>query len=125
MHFAPLPPPTQDEVERLLRGVRHRVLRLLEKRGAMPAQGPEDALQAYQAHSLQQRLRWTEVDVRPPPRKQPRCALLEGFSPHANTHLQANDRQGLERPGRYGARGALALARSRRETAAISGHPSR
>ncbi|HEX8821578.1 MAG TPA: transposase [Archangium sp.] len=111
VHFAPLPPPTQDEVERLLRVVRHRVLRLLEKRGAMPAQGPEDALQAYQAHSLQQRLRWTEVDVRPPPRKQPRCALLEGFSLHANTHLHANDRQGLERLCRYGARGALALAR--------------
>ncbi|WP_343211157.1 hypothetical protein [Archangium violaceum] len=68
VHFEPLPPPTQDEVERLLRVVRHRVLRLLEKRGAMPAQGHEDALRAYQAHSLQQRLRWTEVDVRPPPR---------------------------------------------------------
>ncbi len=27
---------------------------------------------------------------------QPRCALLEGFSLHANTHLPANDRQGLE-----------------------------
>ena len=111
VHFAPLPPPTQDEVERLLRVVHLRVLRLLEKRGVMPAQGPEDALQAYQAHSLQQRLRWTEVDVRPPPRKQPRCALLEGFSLHANTHLHANDRQGLERLCRYGARGALALER--------------
>ena len=72
--FEALPPPTQDEVERLLRGV----LRLLEKRGALPAQGPEDALQAYQAHSLQQRLRWTEVDVRPPLSKQPRCAFMEG-----------------------------------------------
>jgi hypothetical protein len=93
-----LPPPTQGEVERLLRMVHHRVLRLLEKRGALPAQGPEDARQAYQAHSLQQRLRWTEVDVRPPPpRRQPRCAFLEGFSLHANTHLHANDRQGLER----------------------------
>ncbi|HEY0096923.1 MAG TPA: transposase zinc-binding domain-containing protein, partial [Archangium sp.] len=95
--FEPLPPPTQAEVERLLRVVRHRVLRLLEKRGVLPAQGPEDAQQAYQAHSLQQRLRWTEMDVRPPPRKQPRCAFLEGFSLHANTHLHANDRQGLAR----------------------------
>ena len=86
VRFEELAPPTQGEVERLLRVVRHRVLRLLEKRGALPAQGPEDALQAYQAHSLQQRLRWTEVDVRPPPRKQPRCAFLEGFSLHANTH---------------------------------------
>ena len=34
-----------------------RVLRLLEKRGTLPAQGPEDAQQVYQAHSLQQRLR--------------------------------------------------------------------
>ncbi|WP_158623628.1 transposase [Corallococcus llansteffanensis] len=114
VRFEALPPPTQGEVERLLRVVRHRVLRLLEKRGALPAQGPEDALQAYQAHSLQQRLRWTEVDVRPPPNKQPRCALLEGFSLHANTHLHANDRQGLERRCRYGARGALALERPSR-----------
>ncbi|WP_222595369.1 transposase, partial [Corallococcus exiguus] len=105
----------------LLKVVRHRVLRLLEKRGALPAQGPEDALQAYQAHSLQQRLRWTEVDVRPPPNKQPRCALLEGFSLHANTHLHANDRQGLERRCRYGARGALALERlSRAEDGRIA-----
>ncbi|QRK11018.1 transposase [Archangium violaceum] len=111
VRIEPLPPPRKGEVERLLRGVSHRVLRLLEKRGALPAQGPEDALQTYQAHSLQQRLSWTEVEVRPPPRKQPRCALVEGFSLHANTHLHAKDRQGLERPGRYGARGALALER--------------
>ena len=111
VRFEPLPPPTQVEVEKLLKGVRHRVLRLLEKRGALPAQGPEDALQTYQAHCLQQRLRWTEVDVRLPPRKQPRCAFLEEFSLHANTHLHANDRQGLERLCRYGARGALALGR--------------
>ncbi|WPB82070.1 hypothetical protein KYC5002_23520 [Archangium violaceum] len=77
--------------------MRRRVLRLLEKRRSLPAQGPEDALRAYQAQSLQQRLLWTEVDVRPSPRKQPRCAFLEGFSLHANTHLHANDRQGLER----------------------------
>ncbi|WP_223752774.1 transposase [Myxococcus sp. RHSTA-1-4] len=121
VRFEALPPPTQGEVERLLRVVRHRVLRLLEKRGALPAQGPEDALQAYPAHSLQQRLRWTEVDVRPPPNKQPRCALLEGFSLHANTHLHANDRQGLERRCRYGARGALALERlSRAEDGRIA-----
>ncbi len=121
MRFEPLPPPTQGEVERLLKVVRHRVLRLLEKRGALPAQGPEDALQVYQAHALQRRLRWTEVDVRPPPRKQPRCAFLEGFSLHANTHLHANDRQGLERLCRYGARGALELERlSRAEDGRIA-----
>jgi hypothetical protein len=92
VRFEPLPPPTQGQVERLLRVVRHRVLRLREKRGALPAQGPEDALQVYQAHSLQQRLRWTEVDVRPPPSKQPRCAFMEGFSLHAQ-HALACQRQ--------------------------------
>jgi hypothetical protein len=47
--------------------------------------------------------------------------LLEGFSLHANTHLHANDRQGLEQLCRYGARGALALERlSRAEDGRIA-----
>jgi hypothetical protein len=109
--FVPLPPPTQEEVERLVAVVRHRVLRLLERRGVLPAEGPENALEALQAASLQQQVPWAKVEVRAPPRSSPRCAQLEGFSPHANTHLHANDRQGLERLCRYGARGALALER--------------
>ncbi|CAM4498663.1 hypothetical protein MYXA107069_20900 [Myxococcus xanthus] len=59
-------------------------------------------LRGHETLARQQRLRWTEVDVRPPPNKQARCALLEGFSLHANTLLHANDRQGLERRCRYG-----------------------
>ena len=121
VRFEALPPPTQSEIERLLRVVRQRVLRLLENRGALPAQGPEDAQQAYPAHSLQQRLRWLELDVLRPPSKQPRCSFLEGFSLPANTHLHANDRQGLERLCRDGARGALALERlSRAEDGRIA-----
>jgi hypothetical protein len=59
--------------------------------------------------------------VRLPRRKQPRCAFLEGFSLHANTHLHANDRQGVERRCLYGARGALALERlSRAEDGRIA-----
>jgi hypothetical protein len=34
-------------VEKLLEVVRHRILRLLEIRSALPAQGPEDARQEY------------------------------------------------------------------------------
>ncbi|MDC0714352.1 transposase [Stigmatella sp. ncwal1] len=61
------------------------------------------------------------MELRPPQRKQPRCAFLEGFSLHAHTHLHANDRQGLERRCRYGARGALALERlSRAEDGRIA-----
>ena len=67
--FVELPPPSQAEVERLLEVVRYRVLRLLVSRGALPAEGPEDARQAYQAQSLQQRFRWTGLDVRPPARQ--------------------------------------------------------
>ncbi|MFY0582327.1 CVNH domain-containing protein [Cystobacter fuscus] len=51
-------------------------------------------------------------------------ALYIGRTPSevvANTHLHANDRQGLERPGRSGARGALALERlSRAEDGRIT-----
>jgi hypothetical protein len=111
VRFVELPPPSQAEVERLLEVLRHRVLRMLQTRGALPGEGPEDARQAYQAQSLQQRFRWTGLDVRPPPKKVPRCAFLEGFCLHANTHLHANDRQGLERLCRYAARGALAMER--------------
>ncbi|WP_244222088.1 transposase [Corallococcus exercitus] len=47
--------------------------------------------------------------------------MLEGFSLHANTHLHANDRQGLERLCRDGDRGTLALERlSRMEDGRIA-----
>src|SRR5437016_2188721 len=36
---------------------------------------------------------------------------MEGFSLHANTWVHANDRQGLERVCRYGARGPVAQER--------------
>lgn len=68
VRFVELPPPSQAEVKRLL-----------ESRGALPAQGPEDARQAYQAQSLQQRFRWTGVGVRPPNDR-------EGRSGHAGRH---------------------------------------
>jgi len=49
-------------------------------------------------------------DERPPPRKR-RCAFLEGFSLHANTHTHASDRHSLAGLCRYGARGPLSLER--------------
>lgn len=38
-------------------------------------------------------------------------AVLEGFSLHADTAVHGNDREGLARLGRYGARGPLSLSR--------------
>lgn len=52
-----------------------------------------------------------QLDVCASPRRQARRAFLDGFSLHANTHLRANDWEGLGCPCRYGARGPLALER--------------
>ena len=112
--FVQLPPPTQEEVEGLLVRVRPRVLALLAARGVLEADVPDDALEGYRAHSLRGQLALMQLDVRAPTRQQPRCAFLEGFSLHANTHLHASDRMGLERLCRYGARGPLALERFER-----------
>ena len=43
-----------------------------------------------------------------------RVAVAEGFSLHADTLVHANDREGLERLCRYGARGPIAQCRLRR-----------
>ncbi|MBF5043284.1 MULTISPECIES: transposase [Myxococcaceae] len=112
--FVPLPPPTQPEVERLLARVRRRVLALLAARGVLEAEAEDDSLERYRAHSLRGQLALLRLDVRAPPRQQPRCAFFEGFSLHANTHLHPNDREGLARLCRYGARGPLALERFER-----------
>jgi hypothetical protein len=45
-----------------------------------------------------------------------RVAVAHGFSLHANTAVHGNDRQGLERLCRYGARGPVAECRLRRLT---------
>jgi hypothetical protein len=41
----------------------------------------------------------------------PRCAIVHGFSLHANTHVPAHRRDHLERLLRYTARGAVSLGR--------------
>ena len=46
-----------------------------------------------------------------PELKGPRCASVNGFSLHANTHIPAHRRDQLERLIRYTARGAVALER--------------
>jgi hypothetical protein len=46
-----------------------------------------------------------------PQHRRRRCAFLQGFSLHADTHLHENDREALERLARYGARGPICLER--------------
>jgi hypothetical protein len=99
--------------------------KLLEKYLAIeePAE-PHDALADAQAASVQAKLPGlVEAAVEeaaavrsgggPLPRSR-RCAFADGFSLHANVHIRANDRQGLERLSRYAGRPPLALERLER-----------
>ena len=110
--FAALPPPDDEEVEQLLRKVALKVWKVARARYPDGLPYAEDAKAALCAASAQTRLPLGEE----PLRRARRCAFLEGFSLHANTHVHENDRESLERLARYGARGPLALERlSRRE----------
>ena len=104
-----LAPPTDEEVEALLRKIIARVRRLVERRGRSEAdEDPSDQLTAaYAIASRSPARRSIAVDDEPPLL----CARIEGFSLHAGTAVHENDREGLERLCRYGARPALSLER--------------
>ena len=76
----PLPPPDDEEVERLLRTVALRLVGLLLKQGKLDNLTCEGALDALRARAAQQRLPLGEEPSAP----KRRCAFLEGFSLHAN-----------------------------------------
>lgn len=101
--FHPLPPPTDEDVEVLAVGIVRRVARLLARRDADTAADDElDALDQAQAEAVQLPMTFCE----PMPRTSTssyrrRCALVDGFSLHANTSVDAADRTALERLTRY------------------------
>lgn len=106
--FVPLPPPDPEEVGSILR----RILKQLAKDfdGLVPPWA-SDGLELLQLQGVQHRLQLGEADEPSPRRPPARLAVLEGFRLHADSHVQANDRQGLERLCRYGSRGPVALER--------------
>ena len=67
--------------------------------------GPEDDFEKLQAKGAQLKLLLPEE---PRPGRKSRLAVAHGLSLHADTWVAANDRQGLERLCRYGARGPIA-----------------
>lgn len=82
----PLPPPSVEDVE----GVLRRVVRQLSKDFADRAEEfPEDGLEALWAEGIQQRLPLNEEDARRRPAR--RLAVLDGFSLHADTHVHARE----------------------------------
>ena len=121
--FHPLPPPTDDEVTRLLTTIRRRVLRLLRRRGLLPEEDTVEvadpaadmapALAGLTAAAVQGRvatgrraggrLRRIGADPDAPwvPNDGPRHAHEDGFDLHANISIHERDRAGLERLARY------------------------
>jgi hypothetical protein len=107
--FAAVPPPDDEDVEKLLLKVAKKVWALARARYPDGLPYAEDAKMALSAASVQTRLPLD--DTKSASRSRRRCAFLEGFSLHADTHLHQNDRRSLERLCRYGARGPLAQDR--------------
>ena len=111
-----LPPPTAQDVARIARSVARRVTKHLDASGLLDVAAPrDDEVEALRARALQQALpfaaEWQALAAVRPRRHHRRLAVADGFSLHADTHVHAQDRQGLERLCRYGARGPLAEAR--------------
>lgn len=104
--FVPLPPPTDEDVEAILRRV---LLQLGKDFEGLQLGFGQDALEGLRWDAVQQRLA-----LGPPGEPRPRgrrVAVLEGFSLHAGTAVHAHDRAGLLRLCRYGSRGPLAQER--------------
>lgn len=102
-----VPPPDDAEVHAVLQ----RVLRKAAKHWPDDATAwAEDEYQALQHEAVQSRLGLNDVPTAQSRRKS-LVAVAHGFSLHADTAVHRNDRQGLERLARYGARGPVAECR--------------
>ena len=136
VRFRPLPPPDDNEVERVARSVARGIARLLERRGLGPDADPDEIdpvardeplLAALYSASVRGRiamgpragqtvLRFGDhVDVEHlPAAGGRRCTNIGGVSVHANVAVPARDRKRLERLCRYAARPPIATERLRR-----------
>jgi len=103
-----LPPPSTDEVMQVVQRVVRQVRGAFAKVEGCEWQD-DDELSRLQAEAVQGRLALDVDEAARTGRR--RVAVACGFSLHANTWVHANDREGLERLGRYGARGPLAEER--------------
>jgi hypothetical protein len=131
--FHQLPPPENEEVFRLTGIVAHRVESLLKRRGLEAEANPEEAdplstndsgMAGLLANSVRRKIAvgansgrgvvrlGDRIDTDDPDTfESPRCAMVAGFSAHANVSIEARDRTRLERLIRYAARPAVATER--------------
>jgi hypothetical protein len=112
--FHPLPPPWDDDVVRLLEQIARAIHRLVERHLSHRGDDVPDLLASEQAEAV----------AGPPfagraavPKPGHRSAFLDGYSLHADRLVDAEDRDGLERLCRYGARSPIANARLSRDPA--------
>jgi hypothetical protein len=131
--FHQLPTPEDEDVLRLTTLVSQRVQSLLERRGigsdadsqqADPLSQDDPGMAALLASSVRRRIAvgsnaghgvvrlGDQIDGDTMDAIQgPRCAMVSGFSVHANVYIEARDRVRLERLIRYAARPAVATER--------------
>jgi len=114
------PPPSDDEVEQVLLRVVRQVRGAFAKVEGCEWLDEDEESSRLQAEAVHGRLA-LDVDAAARTRRR-RVAVACGFSLHANTWVHANDREGLARLGRYGARGPLAEERlTRLEDGCVGG----
>jgi len=132
--FHALPPPSDEQIAHVAIAVRCKVLCLLEEAGH--TLGDADAFETFDDFSEREPVlaacaaastagtvavfvraalpgeRWRDP-MQAPVLTSTRCVNADGFSLHANTHVGANDRKGLEKLCRYAARPPIAMKRLR------------
>jgi len=113
--FAELPPPSDEDITKLLLRIATRIEQLVALHADDSSDEPDDEQRAL-ASSLAEAAQPMGQTRLPgglyiPTPDKPRCAHLDGYSLHADVSVAADDRTGLERLLRYGARPALAQHR--------------
>ena len=122
--FHPLPPPSDDDVLAVATRTASRVLKKItameddlvddpDEAGALSA-ALKDAVSPpiLRRLSLMSRMQQAgDTSFEHPSRGDQRCAMVQGFSVHANVSIKAHDRAGLEKLCRYGLRSPIAQSR--------------
>ena len=106
-----LPPPADEEVEALLIKIVRRITKLLEQSGLLDAEVEPDDMTLAMAEAVDARPLFPHEERERYERRKRRCALIDGFSLHADVHILENDRLGLERLLCYAGRAPIALDR--------------
>ena len=130
--FHQLPAPEDEDVLHLTTLVSQKIQSLLERRGfgseadpqqADPLSQDDPGMASLLANSVRRRIAvgsntgrgvvrmGDQIDGEKDAFQSPRCAMVSGFSVHANVCIEARDRMRLERLIRYAARPAVATER--------------